>query len=199
MSATPEQYDAIVIVASIGGIQAVATVLSTLPADFPIPVVVVQHRGSGKPSMLTQVLRRSTTLKVKTAEYGDRPQAGTVYIAPPDRHAIITPERTIELRGGKRIKHLLSAGDPLFTTAAQAYGSGVIAVVLTGLDSNGAAGVVEVKKAGGIVIAQDQATSEAFAMPQAAIATGSVDAILPIQEIGPQLVALAKLGVRATA
>lgn len=195
----PEQYDAIVVVASIGGIQAVATVLSTLPADFPIPVVVVQHRSTGKPSLLTQVLRRSTTLKIKTAEYGDKPQPGTVYIAPPDRHVVITPERTIELRGGKRIKHLLSAGDPLFTTAAQAYGSGVIAVVLTGLDSNGAAGVVEVKKAGGIVIAQDQATSEAFAMPQAAIATGSVDAILPIQDIGPQLVGLAKLGVRATA
>lgn len=194
-----EQYDAITIVASIGGIQAIAEVLAALPADFPVPVLVVQHRSSGQPRTLAQVLQRWTALRVKTAEDGEKPRAGMVYIAPPDRHLTIAPNRTFDLHDGKRIKHLLSAGDPLFVSAAHEYGAGVIAIVLTGLHANGAAGVMAVKKAGGVVIAQDEATSEAFGMPKAAIATGSVDKILPLKEIGPELVTLARRGLAESA
>jgi two-component system chemotaxis response regulator CheB len=102
------------------------------------------------------------------------------------------------LLGGKRIKYLLSAGDPLFVSAARVYGSGVIAVVLTGMSANGATGVTSVKRLGGLVIAQNKATSESFTMPEAAIATGCVDAVLPLEEIGPQILALTRLGVRVT-
>jgi two-component system chemotaxis response regulator CheB len=193
-----EQYEAVVIVASVGGIQALSTVLSALPADFPVPVFVVQHRSSTLPSVLSAVIGRSTNLEVKNAEQGETPRAGTVYLAPADRHMTITPEHTIDLLGGKRIKFLLSAGDPLFVSAAKIYGNGVIAVVLTGMIANGAVGVRHVKRAGGVVIAQDQRTSQAFQMPQAAIATGCVDAVLPLEEIGPQILALTRLGVRVS-
>ncbi len=191
MQKSSGKYEAVVIVASLGGIPALATLLSSLPADFRLPILVVQHRSSGRPSHLAEILRRSTTLRVGPAEEGDSPQAGCVYLAPPNLHLLIDSSHRIALSDGRPIRHLLSAGDPLFSSAAAAYGPGLIAVVLTGTDSDGAKGVVDVKAAGGTVIAQDEATSEAFGMPKAAVATGCVDAVLPISQIGPRLVRMA--------
>jgi two-component system, chemotaxis family, protein-glutamate methylesterase/glutaminase len=185
------RYDAVVIVASIGGIPALSTLLASLPQDFSIPVFIVQHRSTGRPSLLVSILKRSTALNVREAQEGETPVAGSVYVAPPDHHLLITKSHRLALTDGLRIRHLLSAGDPLFTSAAETYGSGVIAVVLTGTDADGAKGAADVKRAGGTVLVQDKATSEAFAMPAAAIATGCVDLILPITQIGPTLVRLA--------
>lgn len=192
MSNPQRRYDAVVIVASLGGISALTTVLSALPRDFPIPVFVVQHRSTAKPSMLAAILGRSTKMDVKSAEAGEIPAGGCVYVAPPDHHLIIEAPHRLALTDGRRIRHLRSAGDPLFTSAAATFGRRVIAVVLTGTDSDGAQGVVDIKHAGGTVIVQDRESSESFAMPQAAIATGCVDEVLPVGRIGHELVRLTR-------
>lgn len=190
-----KQFDAVVIVASVGGVAATGAILSQLPAAFPIPILLVQHRSSEQPNYLAQVLQRSTELKVKRAAEGDELVPGVVYVAPPTRHLVVTKKHTLGfLNGETRIKRVLSAGDPLFTTAAEVFGNGVVAVVLTGMDSNGSKGVVQVKQSGGVVLAQDRATSEWFQMPEAAIATGCVDKVLPIREIGTELMRLAITG-----
>ena len=195
MRNSKKQFDAVVIVASVGGVAAAGAILSQLPAAFPIPILLVQHRSSEKPNYLADVLQRSTELQVKRAVEGEKLVPGFVYVAPPTRHLIVTKQHTLGFTNGQtRIKHVLSAGDPLFTSAAAAFGTGVVAVVLTGMDSNGSRGVVQVKRSGGVVLAQDRATSEWFQMPEAAIATGCVDKVLPIREIGTELMRLAITG-----
>ncbi len=92
---------------------------------------------------------------------------------------------------GQRIRHVLSSANPLFESAAAAFGPRVVAVILTGTDSDGAEGARAIKDAGGVVLAQSEATCESFEMPRAAIATGAVDAVLPLDEIAAALVKLA--------
>lgn len=117
-------------------------------------------------------------------------QPGTVYLAPPALHLIVGRDWRLALTDGYRIRHVLSSANPLFASAAEAFGARVIAVVLTGSDRDATDGVQAVKVQGGIVIAQDRATSEWFAMPRLAIETGCVDRILPLGEIAPALVRL---------
>lgn len=180
-------YDLIAIVASAGGVKALEQILSSLPADLPVPIAVVQHRSAHDPNLLARVLSRHTTLRVKLAQDGELLEPGTVYLAVPQLHMVVNDNRTLGLRNGHKIRHTLSSGNPLFETAAAALGERLIAVVLTGYDSDGTDGVQAVKRAGGMVIAQDQASSVAFDMPRAAIATGCVDRVLALEDIGPAL------------
>jgi two-component system chemotaxis response regulator CheB len=131
---------------------------------------------------------------VKDAVEGEQLQAGTVYVAPPDKHLRITLAHTIALSDGHRIRHVLSSANPLFSSAAEVFRSRVIAVVLTGGDSDATDGVQTVRQAGGVVIAQDQTTAEQFGMPRSAIDTGCVNYVLPLDEIGPALLQLLKRG-----
>jgi two-component system chemotaxis response regulator CheB len=158
-----------------------------------MPVIVVQHRHPFYPNLLATVLQRHTKLFVKAAVPDDRPLSGVVYVAPPDRHLVISRSRRFALGRAMRIHYLVSAADPLFESAARAFGGRTIAVILTGSDGDGARGALAVHKAGGIVLAQDEASSVSFGMPLAAIATGAVDAVLPLNEIGPALVRLAQV------
>jgi two-component system chemotaxis response regulator CheB len=191
-AARPETpYDLVAIVASTGGVKALEEILAWLPADFPVPIAVVQHRSTQHPNLLARVLGRHTELTVKLAEEGEVLQPGKVYLAQPDLHLVVNDNRTLGLRNGHRIRHVLSSGNPLFESAAQALGERVIAIVLTGYDSDGTDGVQAVKNAGGTVIAQDEASSQAFNMPRSAIETGCVDRVLALGEIGPALVQLA--------
>jgi two-component system chemotaxis response regulator CheB len=144
--------------------------------------------------MLAQVLGRRTKLKVRTAKAGETPAAGTIYLAPPDRHLTVTRDRTFELTDGALIHHTHSAADPLFLSAAEVYGSRVVAIVLTGGAGDAAEGARAVGLAGGIVIAQNEATSQVFSMPRATIATGQADTVLGIDEIGPALSRLVETG-----
>jgi two-component system chemotaxis response regulator CheB len=183
-------YELVVMAASAGGIQALGRVLGGLPATFPLPIAVVQHRSPQSPSVLDRVLQRGTRLRVKTAELGDSLQGGTVYVAPADQHLVIQADRTFGLSDGRRIRHVHSSANPLFESAAGVLGSRVIAVVLTGGGSDATDGVQAIKLRGGMVIAQDQATSQTFGMPGSAIATGAVDYILPLDQIAPALRAM---------
>ncbi|HET7365493.1 MAG TPA: chemotaxis protein CheB [Burkholderiales bacterium] len=184
-------FDLVTIVASVGGLQAMEKILAGLPADFPLPIAFVQHRVTDKPEMLAKVLARHTTLKVKLAEEGETLRPGTLYVALPTLHLQVDPDRTLHHVDGVRVRHVLSSGDRLFESAAQALGRRVIGVVLSGYDKDGAAGARAIHGAGGFMIAQDAVTSPAPGMPLAAVETGCVDAVLPVEFIAPALVALA--------
>lgn len=127
---------------------------------------------------------------MKFAEDGDRPQCGTVYVASPKRHLSITTEGTFQLSNGPLIHHLASSANPLFESAALAFGSNVVAVVLTGGDGDGSDGVPAVAKVGGTVIVQDPRTALIPEMPESAIRTGAVDRVLSLPEIAKAIVEL---------
>jgi two-component system chemotaxis response regulator CheB len=181
---------AIVMAASAGGIPALSRIFRDLPADFPAPIVVVLHRPVANQSLLPRILQRTTPLHVEDARAGETLKAGTIYIARSDLHLTLTDAGTFSYVDGRRIKHLLSSANPLFISSAATLGPRVIAVVLTGFGSDGTDGVQSIKAHGGVVIAQDERTSQAFGMPGSAIETGAVDYVLPLEDIGPALVRL---------
>jgi two-component system chemotaxis response regulator CheB len=186
---TSTPYGLVAIAASAGGIPGLKALLATLPRNLPVPVAVVLHRSRRELDLLPMVLGRSSPLPVRRVEPGETILPGTVYVAPADAHLVVSQDRRFELIDGRRIRHVFSSANPLFSTAADVLGP-VIGVVLTGMGRDGTDGVQAVKQAGGIVIAQDEATSEWFSMPRSAIDTGVVDYVLPLDRIGAKLVGL---------
>jgi two-component system chemotaxis response regulator CheB len=187
-------FDVVAIAASAGGLRALRVVLSALPADFPAAVLIVQHLDPRHRSLLAEILSRVTPLRVKQADEGDRLEPGVVYIAVPDRHLLVRRDGTLALSELELVHFLRPSADLLFESAAGSYCDRVVAVVLTGSGSDGAMGTQAVKKVGGTVIVQDEATSELYGMPGAALQAGAVDVQLPLVEIGPALVALVMTG-----
>jgi two-component system chemotaxis response regulator CheB len=186
-SASRRRYDMVVMAASLGGLEALKEILSALPADFPVPIAIVQHRTTQVSNHLPAVLGKGSALPIQIARPSDRLQPAHVYLAPPDAHLNVRKNGTFELTDGHKIRHLKSSANPLFDSAAEVFGPHVLAVVLTGGDRDATDGVQSVKRHGGTVIAQDEATSRDFSMPRSAIDTGSVDLVLPIEDIGPTL------------
>jgi len=187
----PERlYSLVVVAASAGGLPALTALLADLPERFPLPVAVVQHLDPRHDSAMAQILSRRTALRVKEATAGDLLAPGVVYVAPADRHLLVGPGRYLELNRSERVHFLRPAADCLFASAARMCGR-VIGVVLTGTGTDAAAGIIAVKTAGGAAIAQDEATSAFFGMPQAAIDTGLVDWVLPLNRIAGTLIGLA--------
>jgi two-component system, chemotaxis family, protein-glutamate methylesterase/glutaminase len=180
----------IVIAASAGGIEAIRILLAGLPANLPAAIAIVQHRTNAQPNFLAQVLARATPLAVKFAQEGEPLHASTVYVAPPDMHMTVLPDGSVRLVDGTRIRHVLSSANPLFESAPDAFGSSVIAVVLTGANIDATDGVQCIAKAGGRVIAEDPASAHQATMPRSAIATGAVHEVLPLDGIAPRLVEL---------
>jgi two-component system chemotaxis response regulator CheB len=177
----------VAIASSEGGIAALGTVLAALPPDLPAAVIVVQHRTPTGKSYLAEILMRQAHMPVIAATSGDRISQGVVYIARADRHLTVSRDRHFAYVNGTRIKFLLSSANPLLETAARAFEGRLIAVVLSGRGSDATDGVQAVKAQGGIVIVQDEASSEQWGMPQAAIRSGAVDYVLPIEAIGPAI------------
>ncbi|HVX37957.1 MAG TPA: chemotaxis protein CheB [Gemmatimonadaceae bacterium] len=186
----PERAAIVAIAASAGGIPAISRILSGLPRDYPIPIVLVLHRGASVPTALPRILARETLLAVKLAEAGEALRPATVYVAPADRHMLIDEDGRLQLMDGRKIKFVSSSANPLFDSAAAVLGGQVIAVVLTGGGSNGTDGVQAIKATGGVVIAQDPVTAAHGGMPSAAIASGAVDYVLELGDIAPALIAL---------
>jgi two-component system chemotaxis response regulator CheB len=183
-------FGIVALASSAGGLKALSEVLSNLPFDFPVPVVVVQHLDPRHRSLMAKILGGRTPLSVKQAEDGDRLQPGVVYIAPPDKHMLINPDQTISLSHSELVHFVRPSADLMFESVAACYKYRAIAVVLTGTGSDGAMGSQAIKKMGGTVIAQDEASSEFFGMPGSAILSGSVDFILPLKEISIALLSL---------
>ncbi|MDF5739542.1 MULTISPECIES: chemotaxis protein CheB [unclassified Nostoc] len=187
---TNAAFDVVVIAASAGGLTALAKVLSTLPTEFTAPIAIVQHLGPRHRSFMAEILDRRTTLNVKQAEEGDYLTPGTVYIAPPNRHLLANSDGTLSLSQSELVHFLRPSADLLFESVAAIYKDTVIALVLTGTGRDGAMGIEAIKKMGGTVIVQDIKTAEFTGMPSAAIQTGKVDFILPLDEISSTLVSL---------
>lgn len=183
-------FDIVALAASAGGLSALSTVLSALPADFPAALVIVQHLDPRHRSFMADIMSRRTALQVKQAEEGDRLQPGTVYIAPPDQHVLVNSDGTLSLSHSELVHFVRPSADLLFESAAASYKERAIGVVLTGTGRDGAMGVRAIKSMGGTVMAQDEATAEFFGMPESAIRSGGVDFILPLAEIAPAIVSL---------
>lgn len=176
-------FHLVVMAASAGGLKALTKVLGDLPSDFPLPIAVVQHVDPNHESLMAQILDRRTALHVKQAAQDDVLTGGVVYVAPPDLHLMISAGGTILLSRTPRVRFLRPSADRLFESAASVCGP-IIGIILTGTGSDGAAGVAAIKASGGVVIAQDEQSAAFFGMPHAAIETGAVDYVLPLEGIG---------------
>ena len=183
-------FKVVALAASAGGLSALSEVLAALPVDFPAPIVLVQHLDPKHRSMMAEILGRRTKLKVRQAAEGDQIEPGGVWVAPPAHHLLVNGDGTLSLTRTELVHFVRPSADLLFESMAAGYRDRSIAVVLTGTGMDGEMGVRAVKTMGGIVIAQDQATSEYFGMPGVAIKTGCVDYILPLDKIAGTLIAL---------
>jgi len=183
-------FDVVALASSAGGIAALSEILGSLPGEFPAAIVVVQHLDPRHRSLMADILRRRTALLVVQAAEGDHIRAGTVYIAPPDRHLLVNANGTLSLSHSELVHFVRPSADLLFESVAASYRTRAIAVVLTGTGSDGSMGIGAIKKMGGTVVAQDQASAEFSGMPGAAIRSGNADFVLPLDEIAPALVTL---------
>ena len=177
-------YELVVVGASWGGLQAVGRLLSDLPDDFRAPVAIAQHRHpDSQPGTLQQLLQRQAGCPVVEAEDKLAIEPGRVYVAPPDYHLLV--ERgSFALSVDDRVSFARPSVDVLFESAADAYRDGVIGIILTGANDDGARGLARIKEAGGVALIQDPAAATRRAMPDAAISTTAADAILPLEELG---------------
>ena len=174
----------VVIGSSAGGIEVLSTLVSALPADFPAPIVIAQHLDPQRPSHLGEILTRHSRLPIQTILDDEKLESGHIYVVPADRHVEIN-DGHLSLRMNRQSRPIPSI-NLLFRTAAQAYGEGLIAVILTGTGSDGAAGAVEVKGAGGTVVIQNPATAPYPAMPRS-LPPGIVDFIANVEDMGTLL------------
>jgi two-component system chemotaxis response regulator CheB len=178
----------VVIGASTGGLKALQLLLSSLPAEFPLPIVIVQHRGADS-EVLLEFLRRSSKLHVKEPEDKEPIEAGKVYLAPCDYHLLVE-NRSFALSTESPVAYARPSIDVLFESAADEYEDATIGVILTGANRDGARGLKTIKARGGLTIVENPASATSREMPEAAIAASTVDWVLPLQEIGPQLARL---------
>jgi two-component system chemotaxis response regulator CheB len=195
--ASAPAFDVVVIGASAGGLTALCMLLGELPIGFPAAVAVVLHLSPKHPSLLTVVLSRSTQLAVCWASDGASMTPGTVYVAPPNRHVAVDRNRVLWLLQSAPVHYSRPAVDVLFASAAVVFGRRTLAVILSGNGFDGSDGVTDVHDAGGIVIAQDEATSQFFGMPHKAIESGGVTYVLPASSIGAAVRRLVTLGIGA--
>ena len=191
---TASQAEAVVIGASAGALEALSVILPALPAGFGLPLIVVVHVPPDKRSMLAELFQAKCRIPVREAEDKEPISGGTVYFAPPDYHLLIEAEKSLSLSSDEPVLFSRPSIDVLFESAADAYGSALIAVILTGANQDGAKGMKAVAEAGGVALVQNPDGAFASAMPEAAIRVCpgarvmSLDAIAAyLQEVGIRL------------
>jgi two-component system, chemotaxis family, protein-glutamate methylesterase/glutaminase len=195
----------VVVAASAGGVRALCDLLGALPADFPLPILIVQHLSPNRASQLAEILGRTTGLTVRQAADGDRAIPGLVLIAPPAHHMLVDKGGIIRLTDSPEVLFVRPAADLLFESALQVASGSIIAVVLTGSGHDAARGAGLVHEGGGTVLIQSRAEYES--MPMAALkavgggAGGGEERparvfVGTLDEIAAELVRLADSGVR---
>jgi chemotaxis response regulator CheB len=178
------QSPLVAIGASTGGPQALRTILSEWPKDFPAAVLVVQHISADFAAPLASWLAEACRLTVRTARDGDRPQAGIVLVAGTDDHLVMKPEGTLVYSNEPARNPFRPSVDVLFYSLAHRWLRPSVAVLLTGIGRDGAQGLLELRRAGWHTIAQDERTSVVYGMPQAASQLGAAREVLPVERIG---------------
>jgi two-component system chemotaxis response regulator CheB len=189
--AQPSGHDIIVIGASSGGVEAVLALARELPADLPAAVFVVVHCRPDGPGLLASLLAKQGALPAAHAVDGAPIEHGRIYVAPPDMHLLLRAGH-MHLRRGPKENHTRPSADPLFRTAALAFGPRVVGVVLTGNLDDGTAGLFAIAGAGGVTVVQDPEDASYPGMPSSAIENVAVDHILPLDEIAPMIYRLSR-------
>lgn len=183
--------DIIVVGASTGGLQALRTLVGALPPRLEAAVFAVLHIGSHSPGYLPQLLSMAGPLPACHPYNGQRIEKGRIYVAPSDHHMRLAGE-AIRLDRSAKVRHTRPAADPLFQSAAEAFGPRVVGVVLTGGDSDGSDGLATIANHGGVAIVQDPGEAQVPSMPMSALRTDHPDHCLPLAAIPPLLVALTR-------
>src|SRR5271157_2729873 len=177
----------IAIAASTGGPQALTRILVKLPHNIP-PTLVVQHMPEGFTRIFAEGLGEECRFGVKEAEEGDKLSEGLALIAPGDFHMRVTGGDRIHLSKDAPVNFVRPSADPTLISVAEVFGPKVIGVILTGMGNDGAKGITAIKQKGGQTIAQDEKTSIVFGMPKAAIATGCIDIVSPLERVSEEIV-----------
>ncbi|MBB3842951.1 two-component system chemotaxis response regulator CheB [Xanthomonas arboricola] len=187
MHAAVAQFDAMVIGASAGGVMALQALLSSLPADLPMPVLVVLHLPRDRTSHLAELMDARCALPVREAEDKQPLLAGSVTIAPPDYHLLVETRDSLALSMDAPVLFSRPAIDPLFESAADVFGQRLLAILLTGASSDGSAGVAAVRAVGGTAWIQRPDDAASPLMPASALAYAGADAVLTLQAICSRL------------
>jgi two-component system chemotaxis response regulator CheB len=186
-------FQIVTIGTSLGGFEALRVLLGGLPKDFPLPVAVVQHRSYEDCEAFAPLLAGHTQLPVIEVEDKQEIREGQIYLGPPNYHLLV--ERShFALSADEPVMHARPAIDVFFETAADAFGAGVVGVLLTGMSRDGSAGLRKIKARGGFAVVQDPKTAEGAWMPQAAISSVLVDQVLRLEDIASLLVELCVTG-----
>jgi two-component system chemotaxis response regulator CheB len=184
-------HDIIVIGASVGGVEALSNLVAQFPEDLPATIFVVQHVIPTAAGYLANILNRAGPLPATTAQDCERFELGHIYVAPPDYHLLVK-QGGLRVTRGLRENRVRPAVDPLFRSAAVAYGARVVGVVLTGLQSDGTSGLLAIKRCGGITIVQDPKDALYPDMPLSALEHVEVDYCLPVLKMGAVLYRLSQ-------
>jgi two-component system chemotaxis response regulator CheB len=175
--------EVVAIAASTGGPAAIYAIVTALPGDFPLPILVVQHISRGFSSGFAGWLDKASAVRVKLAEEGEPLCPGTVYVAVDDRHLGVTAAHRIHLPAGPPVGGFRPSGTALFESVAATFGAGAVAVILTGMGHDGVDGLRAIRSAGGLTIAESEDTAVIYGMPAAAVSAGLADYILPLGQI----------------
>ncbi len=192
------KYEAIVIGASAGGLDALKAIATQLPADFTLPIAVVLHLHRNTKNELIALLKREVRLTVKYAEDKEKLKHGCLYLAPPDYHLLMEDDRTLSLSVDEPVNYSRPSIDVLFESAADAFGKHVIGIILTGANSDGSLGLKRIKERGGTAIVENPQSAQYPEMPLAAIAATEADYILDVDEIAGKVGELLRLDICKT-
>lgn len=185
------QVRAVVMGASAGAVEALSAILPTLPADYPLPVIVVIHLPPDKSSVMAKVLQMKCRIDVREVEDKEPIMPATVYIAPPDYHVLVEADGRLSLSSEEPVFFSRPSIDVLFESAADVYGPSLVGVVLTGANNDGAHGLATIVAAGGTALVQQPNTAYATAMPQAARAACPSARVRTLNEIAAYLIEVA--------
>ena len=188
------QIQVIAIAASTGGPAALRALLTGLPSRMGVPIVIVQHIASDFTAGFVHWLGDGLPLSVRLAQRDEPMMPGVVYVAPEDRHTGVTSEHTICFSSEGPIGGFRPSATYLFSSVARAFGADGLGVVLTGMGSDGVQGLIELRRAGGYVIGQDEESSVVYGMAQEAVRAGATDEVLALDRIAPRLVELVSEG-----
>jgi two-component system chemotaxis response regulator CheB len=188
----PESASVLAVAASTGGPPALARVIGGLPADYPLPVLVVQHMGAAFMEGFAAWLNGVVGLTVSVAREGERAEAGHAYVAPGDRHLELGAGGHLRITDAPPVGGQRPAATALFRSVAKYAGARGIGVLLTGMGEDGAAGLLEMRRAGASTVAEDESTAVVFGMPAAAIRLSAAGTVLPLDRISAHLARLAE-------